>query len=355
MTSIVVLITSNARRGAEVFGSQLVDGLAERGWSTALWALGPAPGDGATIDVEVLGPAVAGLDRGLVNTLRSRLRASRPDVVLANGGATLRYAVAATSLMRRRPYLVYGSIGEPMYWVRNTAHRLLLRAQLARTDAVFAVSYATRTQLVEHIGVPAQRVEVASTGVSPRWSEVRTDPAGDPFRLVWIGSLSSEKDPESALEAFDMANLGDGARLRFVGDGPLRQSLESRGAPGVELVGSVSDVAPHLEWARGLVLSSKTEGLPGVVLEALGAGLPVIATSVGGVPDVVIPGETGLTAPPGDTKALAEAMEKLAGDPELRAAMGAAGSRLISDRYLLERSFDRYDLLLRRRLGGATE
>jgi glycosyltransferase involved in cell wall biosynthesis/ribosomal protein S18 acetylase RimI-like enzyme len=348
---LLIVVTSNARRGAEVFGSQLRDGLAERGWSSSIVALGPAPSGGATIAAETLGSSVSGLDRVVLGSLRRRIRTERPDVVLANGGATLRYVVAATRGMRRRPLVVYGSIGEPMYWVRNEIHRRLLREQLRRVDAVFAVSNATRRQLVEQVGVAAEKVEVASTGVSERWSALHTDPGHSPFRLVWVGSMTNEKDPLLAHQAFAEARLPSNAELRFVGAGPLRDEVSTGVAAGVDAVGSVDDIAPHLEWASALVLSSKTEGLPGVVLEALGAGLPVIATDVGGVSDVVIPGSTGIVVPPGDVAALSRAMEQLAREPELRAAMGRAGRELVSSRYLFEHSFDRYDALLRQRLG----
>ena len=112
-------------------------------------------------------------------------------------------------------------------------------------------------------------------------------------------------------------------------------------------MGAVPDVAPHLEWAAALVLSSRTEGLPGVVLEALGSGLPVIATAVGGVGDVVIDGTTGRLVPPRDVEALAGAMTALASDPAGRARMGAVGRTLIAGSYLFPHCFDRYDLVLR--------
>lgn len=348
---ILVLVTSNARRGAEVFGAQLVDGLSARGWESRLVALGPAPSGGATIEAEVLGDTVSSLDRTVLSKLRSLIARERPDVVLANGGATLRYAVASTIAMRHRPLVVYGSIGEPMYWVRNDVHRRLLREQLRRVDAVFAVSTATRRQLVEQVGVDPGKVEVAPTGVSDRWTAVESNPGQAPIRLLWVGSLSDEKNPLLARNAFARARLGIDAELRFVGEGPLRASILDDAPDGVTAVGSVTDVAPHLAWASALVLSSRTEGLPGVVLEALAAGLPVIATDVGGVSDVVIDDKTGILVAPGDVAALAGAMERLAADPERRAGLGRNGRELVSSRYLFEHSFDRYDALLRRRLG----
>ncbi len=349
--SVLVLVTSNARRGAEVFGSQLVQGLEERGWRASIAALTATTTGAATIEANMLGTRSAGLDRSLVAATARELERFAPDVVLANGGATLRYAVAAVRTRRRRPVLVYGSIGEPMYWIRNFRHRLTLALQLAMCDAVIAVSNATRSQLVDQVGVAAGKVTVASTGVSSRWLDLATDPGAEPFNLVWIGSLSAEKDPALALDAFAAAAI-PGATLRFVGDGPLRSELQARSVPGVEFVGAVPDVAPHLEWARALVLSSRTEGLPGVVLEALGSGLPVIATAVGGVGDVVVDGTTGRLVPPGDVDTLATAMIAISSDPAGRARMGAEGRALIAGSYLFSHSFDRYDAVLRGMVKG---
>lgn len=336
-----------------MFATELAAGLVERGWEASVVALAPAPGDGAKIDVPVLGATASGLNRTVVAAIAERVRSERPDVVVANGGATLRYAVASIRGRRRRPRLVYGSIGEPMYWVRNGIHRRLLALQLSLVDAVFAVSEPTRRQLVDRLGVAAEKVEVTPTGVSDRWLSLDSSPESEPLHLVWIGSISAEKNPALALDAFEQAAVG-GARLVFVGDGPLRSELEARSVPGVAFVGSVSDVGPYLQGAGGLVLSSKTEGLPGAVLEALAAGVPVVATDVGGVADLVIEGRTGFLVRAGDVEAMVDAIRRLGRDPGGRATMGASGRELVADRYRLSHSIDRYDAALRRVVKGPT-
>ncbi|MDH4116264.1 MAG: glycosyltransferase family 4 protein [Acidimicrobiia bacterium] len=345
--SIAVVVTSNARRGAEVFGSQLAAGLAERGWRTSFHALWSAPQGAATVDALPLAGRAARLSPRLVMDLARAVRGH--DVVLANGGATLRYAVMASGVPGA-PKLVYGSIGEPAYWIRGPLHGRLLRIQLRRCAAVFAVSRATRHQLVDLVGVPAQKVSVASTGVSDHWIGVETDPGGQPFRAVWIGSLSAEKNPALAIEAFAEAGVGE---MRVVGDGPLRSELEAKAPESVNFVGSVSDVTPHLRWARCLISSSDTEGLPGVVLEALGSGLPVIATDVGGVGDLVSDA-TGVLVPKRQVEPMARAIRELAGHPDWRRERGRAGRGLVQDEYLLDHSFDRYDALLRSVIGRST-
>lgn len=334
-----------------MFATQLSSGLGERGWRASVVALAAGPEGGARIEVPILSASSAGLRLSLVRALRGEVRRLRPSVVIANGGATLRYAVAAVRGLGRRPRLVYGSIGEPLYWIRNDRHRRLLALQLSLCDRVFAVSRATRSQLVQRLGVAEERVVVTPTGVSPRWLDLVTDPGADPLRLVWIGSLSDEKDPRAALIAFQRAAV-PGSTLVFVGDGPLRGSLEAEAPDTVTFVGSVPDVAPHLRDGTALLLSSRTEGLPGVVLEALGSGLPVIATDVGGVRDVVVDGVTGRLVPAGDVDAMATAIESLGSDPHLRRRMGAAGRGLVAESYLLSHSIDRFDAALRDLLTG---
>jgi glycosyltransferase involved in cell wall biosynthesis len=168
---------------------------------------------------------------------------------------------------------------------------------------------------------------------------------------VWIGSLSPEKDPLLALHAFRAAAL-DGAVLRFVGDGPLRGELDELAGGDVEVIGSVPDVSPHLDWAGGLILTSRTEGLPGVVLEAAAAGLPVIAADVGGVRDAVDDGVSGWVVPAGDEAAFTRALQSLSADPGRAASFGEAGRRRVAEQFLFAHSFDRWDELLRREVDG---
>jgi glycosyltransferase involved in cell wall biosynthesis len=176
------------------------------------------------------------------------------------------------------------------------------------------------------------------------------------LRVLFIGALSAEKDPATALAA--LAAAPEDVVLRFVGDGALRADLEGEVArrglgPRVEFTGAVADVAPHLGWAGCLILTSRTEGLPGVVLESAAAGLPVIAADVGGVGDAVVHDVTGLLVPPGDPARFAAAIARLAADPDLRASMGEAGRRHVEAAFLLDRSLDRFDMLLRQTMEAA--
>src|SRR5205823_13173952 len=126
-------------------------------------------------------------------------------------------------------------------------------------------------------------------------------------------------------------------RVTLVGEGPGRPAVATdiRRLPAerAELVGARRDVPELLAAADLFVLSSRSEGLPISVLEAMAAGLPVVATNVGGMPEVVVNGETGFLVPPAEPRALAEAVGRLLLDPELRQRFGAAGRRRAERRF----------------------
>jgi glycosyltransferase involved in cell wall biosynthesis len=130
----------------------------------------------------------------------------------------------------------------------------------------------------------------------------------------------------------------EGVHTVVVGDGPERAQLEALAgqlglADRVHLAGHQQDVRPWLAALDVLVLSSDWEGMPNALLEAMAAGLPIVATAVGGVPEVVVDGATGLLVPPGDPSALAEAITRLLRDPDLRRTMGQAGRARVERRF----------------------
>ncbi len=154
--------------------------------------------------------------------------------------------------------------------------------------------------------------------------------------LVTVGRLQAPKDYATLVAA--LARLSDLPLLtRIVGDGPDRASVAAAVqhaglADSVELLGDRDDVAELLAGADCFVLSSLSEGLPLSVLEAMAGGLPVVATDVGGVHELVVDGVTGTLVPPSDPGALADALRRLLVDPALRARLGAAGrARVLSD------------------------
>lgn len=353
-TRVQIVATSDQRRGAEVFAENLASGLAERGWEV----------DAVCLTTSAVGPRVqltplsskdpqdlGRLDLSLIASLRKRVRQSGAEILVAYGGPTLRYAVAATWGLAVP--VAYASIGEPLYWMRSSAAKLATRQLLKRVAVVLAVSGETKRQLLRFMPPLEGRVHVTETGVPDSFFRRRSEtrPPG-PLRVVVVGSLSPEKDPQLALDAVSRT---DDVKVRFVGDGALREELESSAhslgvAKRVEFVGSVDDVLAQYGWADVLLLTSRTEGLPGVILEAAAAGVPSVAVDVGGVDEAVQDGVTGLVTER-TADSIAAALAKLASNATLLARMGQAATSRAADRFTLERSVGRHESVLRSALG----
>jgi glycosyltransferase involved in cell wall biosynthesis len=168
--------------------------------------------------------------------------------------------------------------------------------------------------------------------------------------------MTGVKRGADVLRAFRLLrDRGIEATLCMVGDGPEREELE-RLAGELGLMrdclfpGYQEDVAPFFAAFDAFVLPSGNEGTPVTAIEALASGCPVVATRVGGVPDVVSDGVDGLLVEPGDREALADALARLAADPELRRRMGEAGRERVLPRYAVERLIEDVDGLYRRLL-----
>jgi len=145
------------------------------------------------------------------------------------------------------------------------------------------------------------------------------------------------------------------ARLVLVGDGPDKASLKAQAEKlGIEgsthFLGWRPDIPQVLVDADMFVLASRWEGMPNVVLEAMAARRPVVATAVGGIPELVVPSETGLLVEPGDATGLSEAMAGVLADPERSREMGEAGRRRAEDEFSLGRMVGRYEELYERLL-----
>jgi len=340
----LIVVSTDRRRGAEVFTERLRAALLRRGWVVEAVALrGFEDVERADVEALVLDSQSTGgrVDWSVIRALRRKVGAYRPDLIVANGGATLRYSLAAR--LGTKASLAYIGIGEPNYWIRSGFSRWVNRLMLRRTDAVLAVSDATAEQLVALEPSIADRTTTTFTAVPDELFEVEElDPNG-PLRVVMLGSLSREKNPLLALTA--VTSIRD-AQLRFVGDGPLRSDLErevdlSGLTDRVRFTGSVEDVQPHLEWAQLLVLTSESEGLPGVILEASAAARAVVAVDVGGVREAVVDAESGLVVD-SDLEQLVGALQTLDSDRSLLAKMGRAGRDHVRSRFGLAEVVERY-------------
>src|ERR671930_405634 len=368
--------------GPALHVAYLTAGLRSRGYDTTLVAGSLARGeDSMAFVADELGVDVVRIDelgreispvRDLLATFRlARLiRRERPDILhthTAKAGTFGRFA-ALLAGRRRPPIVVHTFHGHVLrgYFgpVRSRLFRLLERWLAGHTTALIAVSPQVRDDLVALGVAPAERFAVIRLGIE---LDERVDGAQDGgvesrrylgipperFAVGWIGRMTAVKRTDDVLVAFkQLRDTGVDATLCMVGDGPDRPSLEQRAhelgiVRDTLFVGYQEDVAPFYAAFDALVLPSGNEGTPVSAIEALAAGRPVVATRVGGVPDVVEEGEDGYLVEPGDVDALAERLAQLAADPELRERLGAARRARVIPRYSVERLVDDVDRLYR--------
>jgi glycosyltransferase involved in cell wall biosynthesis len=266
---------------------------------------------------------------------------ARPiDVVHAHQGEDLATLPLARLAARRHrcPLVVtvHCSVGHTLTG-RGLRTRLLRalggaveRSALRRADAVVVLTDRTAAVLAAD-GVPVDRVSTIPSGFDP--SLFAGDPpdvfrgAGRP-RIGYVGRLAPQKCVDRLIEAF--GRMRAPASLVVVGDGPDRDRVHAlaAGHPRVHLTGFVDHTAVPAVLASldVLVLPSAYEEMGSVLTEAMASGLPVVASDVGGIPEVVRDGVTGLLVPPGDVDALAAALDRLAADPGLRTRL-SAGAR----------------------------
>lgn len=345
---LLQVVTSTDRRGAEVFGAQLGEALAARGWDTRTVALAPGR-SGSRLDLAVLGDRALG-----PSALAALRRASAGRLVVAHGSTTLPACALATPGVA--PF-VYRNIGDPGHWAASRPRRARVGLLLRRARAVVALSERTAAVLAGGFGVRPERLAVIPNGV-PSAAFPPADAAGraaaraaigvDPAAplVVYLGALSAEKDVGAAVEAVGRL---DGASLVVAGDGPDRARLErlaAQRAPGrVRFLGAVESSSAVLAAADVVVLPSRTEGLPGVLIEAAFTGVPAVATRVGAVDEVVVDGSTGVLVDPGDGPGLAAALEAVLADP---VPMGARARAHCLARFDLDVVAAAWDRLLRR-------
>ena len=173
------------------------------------------------------------------------------------------------------------------------------------------------------------------------------------FVVGWIGRMTAIKRVPDVLLVFQrLLARGLDARLCLVGDGPDRERVERRAhelgiSRSTLFIGYQRDVAPYYAFFDALLLPSANEGTPVVAIEALASGRPVVATRVGGVPDVVTDGADGYLVPVGDVESMAERLAQLAADAALRRTLGEAGRERVIRRYRVERLIDDVDELYR--------
>jgi glycosyltransferase involved in cell wall biosynthesis len=292
--------------------------------------------------------------RGL-RALTAWLRANRSDVVNTHSSTDSWLAALALLILRRpAPIVRTRHISAPV--PRGPLSRWLYMRAAAR---VVTTGEALKRQLVAHNGFSEPRIESVPTGIDAgrfRPGERKASRArfGLPQDRVLVGivaTLRSWKGHAYLLEA--MTHLPEQIELVIVGDGPQRAALDEKiaklGLRGrVRMQGQQADVLPWLRALDIFVLPSfANEGVPQALVQAMLTELPCVTTPVGGIPEVAEHDRTALLVSPRDARALAAAIERLAGDEGLRRELGEAARKHCVEGYSYERMLDRMEAIYR--------
>lgn len=335
MTLLLPTLTGG---GAERVTLNLIEGLREFVGNidlvlfTAEGELGSAVPD----DVEVIDLRCRRAVRAPIR-LANYLRDRQPDVLIAALGHTNLVALLARAFSGAPTKLViteHGTLHRAARGYKERAYRLLARAFYPRADAIVAVSEGVADSLSKGVGLARERIAVVPNPVlTSRFRDSLGFPVHDewygvnrPPVILGVGRLVPEKDFPTLLRAFVRVRETSDANLLILGDGPERGNLEALVgelglAEAVRLPGFVVHTGPYMAGAGAFVLSSISEGLPTVLIEALAAGVPVVATDCESGPrEILRGGALGRLVPVGEPDAMASAILEAIASPTTPAA-----------------------------------
>lgn len=352
--SIVHVLSSFGMGGQERLALDLAAIQHRRGHRVHVVSLAPPPDGPLAAEFGKAGVIVErvakrpGFDLTLPPRLALAFRRLGADVVHTHNPQPLIYAAAAARLVGAAAIHTKHGVNPG-----SAGQRALRRAAARAVHAFVAVSEITAQQAREQRDCPTERLHVIPNGI--RLDKFSPDPAlrasaraelglGDAWVVGTVGRLDEYKNHLLLIRAM-APHLGPDVRLVIIGDGPMRAELERAVAAlpdprTVILTGQRMDVPRLLPAFDVFTLPSRTEGLPLVVPEAMSVGLPVVATAVGGLPNVLDDGVTGLLVPV-EQEPLARALLSLR-DPVRAAAMGRAARQAAHERFGAERMVDRY-------------
>lgn len=268
----------------------------------------------------------------------------------------------------RRPDILYTLTVVPNIWGRLFGHlagvpsivsgyRSLLPNQKERflwrfSSRIICNAHVLKDIMIERIKVEPDRIAVVPNGVDTDF--FRPEPrAGDPApTAIYMGRLVDEKDPVNVLNGFKVAaGIVPEARFILMGNGNLRSRLERSIAADslrdrIRVIPAESDIRSRLQQADIFAIGSKREASPNVVIEAMASGKPVVATAVGGIPELVQDGETGFLVEHGDSAGFGNALAKLLADPDLRRTMSEKARQRVMEDHSLETMVRRTEKVL---------
>jgi len=308
-----------------------------------------------------------GIDRGCAKRLRKFADEEGAEILHAHQYTPFFQAMLSRGLWGTRP-VVFTEHGRHFPDCPSRKRSVVNRLMLRNCDRLIGCGGAVRQALIDNEGLPESRVEVIYNGVDlaslgkpalGARERIRSEFqfAATDFVAVLVARLHELKDHQTALRAIDAARKQiPGLRLLLAGEGDERATIEKtireRGLEEcVTLAGTRKDIADLLAASDVFLMSSISEGIPLTVIEAMAARRPVVATAVGGLPELVEHGVTGFLAPSGDDASLACSLIELYRRPELRRQMADVAAKRAKEKFSLDGMLDAYRDVYRDVLG----
>jgi glycosyltransferase involved in cell wall biosynthesis len=284
-------------------------------------------------------------DRAVIAALEALARRTRPDLIQTHAVKS-HFLARLAGVHRLAPWIAFHHGYTWPDW-RARLYNQLDHWSLRAASRVLTVSLPFKEQLVR-MGVAPGRIEVVHNAIDAAWGARPHSPEAaaalraklgiSPSKKVvlTVGRLSREKDHITLLESLRRLRPVVSAHLLIVGDGPERSRIEAAAlssglAADITFTGQVPSAEPFYAIADLVVLSSRSEGSPNALLEAMAARVPIVATAVGGVPEIVSDGECALLVEPGNSERMAEAMGALLTDASLAGRLASqAHERAVS-------------------------
>ena len=291
-------------------------------------------------------PERSRFDRTTIDRLAKLAHTLAPDVIQTHAVKS-HFLLRKAGLDRAFPWVAFHH-GYTWEDLRVRMYNQLDRWSLRAARRVVTVSIPFREELIRH-GVRQERIQIVHNAIDPQYGATFPSAAADlraklglqngtPV-ILSVGRMSSEKDHICLLEAFQRVHAGIiDPHLVIVGEGPERSKIEQRIrtldlASRVTLTGHVSSAEPYYGIASVAVLSSRSEGSPNALLESMAARVPTVATSVGGVPEIVAHRESALLAAPGNPDELARAISEILNSPAFAAGLVERARLLVEERH----------------------
>jgi len=266
-----------------------------------------------------------------------------PDIIQANAADTLKFVVFSKKIFGWKAPLIFRNASMMSTYIKSPLVREFNQALLNQMQGIISVSHTSQLDLNQYFNLPTPKLEVIPVGINFADFKELKESQGI-TELIHIGGFTFEKNHHHLLDIFEsLSKKREGLKLKLIGNGPLfneikaevkRRNLDEK----VKLLGSMSNPFSQVSKGSILVLPSRIEGLPAVILEAMYFKIPVIAHGVGGIPEVLKNGETGWCVPPNDQNGFIQAIEAVfAIDSDSKEAILSNAFQLVTSNYSLQK------------------